>query len=564
MRRSNVTRRSFVIATVLGTVLALLVTTLAAPVAVAQTSDDKKPKIADGKRFRTERLSTLTKAERRDVRAGLAAGTNVYLSTSTALYLMDTTSGALTYVGPYDHTGMFDIALMPDGSMYGVAGNGSWFVEINPSDASTRYIDNTGWTINGLTATPGGVMYGSGFDRIYSIDVASGKASPVMRTGGLQSAGDLAGGPPRTLFFASDVLAKVNLNTSTATAIGTQEIDCLYGLADTAAGLFGATCDGRVLRINRTTGEVVGLVDDGGPSWYGMAALPWDGSEESKLTCTPGAANATNRIKWGTRVDCTFKPGTGEKFRKWVHPSFVGASTRSGARFTARQGGRASISAVYLDASGTEQRRTIDYAIKVIRPTMALPFRATTKASRWKYSGGPHCDWSIGTGVCKPGNTPTAGHVRYAIDLVPPKQSESACAASKKPARAVAAGTVKIGKDNGKFTVQINHGGGFGTGYYHLKNILVKKGDRVVKGQALGYPGCAGTDTTHLHFYVCHQPMSGGCKPWSKEATSIPIKGTVLGGWRIGELPGNYDGTLKMGTRVLTAKAVGGPKIPLK
>jgi hypothetical protein len=473
---------------------------------------------------------------------------------------MDMDTGTRTYVGDYDHDDMFDIALAVDGSMYGVADGGYAFVSIDPFTAHTTYIGDTDG-LNGLAATARGIIYGSGFDRIYTIDTRTGQATLVGRTGGLDSAGDLAGGPPRPLYFASDGLARVNPATGSATAIGTSDIDCLYGLADTPAGLFGATCWGEVLRINRTSG-VPTLIDDTGPSWLGMAARPWDGSTESKLSCRPGAADAITRIAYGTKVDCSFKPGSKATFKKWVAPHFVGASTKTGARFTARQGGAGSITAVYLDASGTRKTKTIDYAVTIKRPRLALPFQAVSTSVSWKYSGGPHCDWNTTTGVCAPGATAPAGRARYAIDLVPPKESK--CAVSSKPARSVAAGTVKKGKGDGSITVQIDHGGGLGTGYYHLKGILVKKGDRVVKGQALGYPACAGTDSTHLHFYVCNQPITGYCKADAKAETSIAIKGTVLGGWRVKALAGNYDGTLTKDSVVLTASDTSAPKIPVQ
>ena len=160
------------------------------------------------------------------------------------------------------------------------------------------------------------------------------------------------------------------------------------------------------------------------------------------------------------------------------------------------------------------------------------------------------------------GDDAPADRVRYAIDLVPPKRSK--CAVSDAPARAVAAGKVAKGKGEGSITVQVDHGGGFGTGYYHLTNILVKKGDAVTKGQALGYPACVGTDGTHLHFYVCYQPLSGFCEADAKDETSARITGTVLGGWRVGELDGNYNGTLKKdGEKPLEANEAG-PLIPVR
>jgi murein DD-endopeptidase MepM/ murein hydrolase activator NlpD len=52
-------------------------------------------------------------------------------------------------------------------------------------------------------------------------------------------------------------------------------------------------------------------------------------------------------------------------------------------------------------------------------------------------------------------------------------------------------------------TVEINHGNGYTTRYGHCKSILVRVGDRVVKGQEVALVGTTGRSTgPHLHFEV--------------------------------------------------------------
>lgn len=52
-------------------------------------------------------------------------------------------------------------------------------------------------------------------------------------------------------------------------------------------------------------------------------------------------------------------------------------------------------------------------------------------------------------------------------------------------------------------TVKIDHGGGIHTYYYHMSDIYVKAGDRVLQGNSIGYMGNTGNSTgTHLHFVL--------------------------------------------------------------
>ncbi len=71
------------------------------------------------------------------------------------------------------------------------------------------------------------------------------------------------------------------------------------------------------------------------------------------------------------------------------------------------------------------------------------------------------------------------------------------------PIHAVTDGTVTIAGRHGGFGnyVKLDHGQGLGTGYGHMSRIAVRSGQRVTRGQVIGYIGSTGLSTgPHLHY----------------------------------------------------------------
>ncbi len=71
------------------------------------------------------------------------------------------------------------------------------------------------------------------------------------------------------------------------------------------------------------------------------------------------------------------------------------------------------------------------------------------------------------------------------------------------PIYAVTDGTVQFAGRNGGHGnfVKLAHGGGLGTGYAHMSKIAVRSGQRVRRGQVIGYVGSTGLSTgPHLHY----------------------------------------------------------------
>jgi hypothetical protein len=143
-------------------------------------------------------------------------------------------------------------------------------------------------------------------------------------------------------------------------------------------------------------------------------------------------------------------------------------------------------------------------------PTITLPWEG---GAVWRYMNGPHT---------------FSGTVDDALDFQPPDSAGQTCESFTSAFWAVAAA-------DGRATVmanavEIDHGNGFRTGYYHLADKQVKSGEEVKSGQKLGRPGCcpdggAGVDCwasePHLHFYTSGP---GGRRP---------IAGQHIGGWLV-------------------------------
>ncbi len=78
-------------------------------------------------------------------------------------------------------------------------------------------------------------------------------------------------------------------------------------------------------------------------------------------------------------------------------------------------------------------------------------------------------------------------------------------ARSGTPVMSSANGVITMAKKNGSMglTIEVNHGNGFKTKYAHLSKILVKRGQRIKRGEIIGLVGNSGRSTgPHLHYEV--------------------------------------------------------------
>ena len=88
------------------------------------------------------------------------------------------------------------------------------------------------------------------------------------------------------------------------------------------------------------------------------------------------------------------------------------------------------------------------------------------------------------------------------------------------PIKALSRGVVtysgqKQGREGYGLIIEINHGNGFATRYAHLRQVLVKVGERVEKGQAVALVGSSGRSTgPHLHFEVLRDGRTVNPRPF--------------------------------------------------
>jgi len=148
-------------------------------------------------------------------------------------------------------------------------------------------------------------------------------------------------------------------------------------------------------------------------------------------------------------------------------------------------------------------------------PKFSLPW---STGIAWRLTGGPHSN----TGRGRPWSS---------LDFAGPVRGVSY------PVRAVAGGIVVRPCAN---WVQIRHGNGWETSYYHLAHIRVSAGQYVPRGTVLGYTsmqaGCGGSATgAHVHFSIKHN------------GSYVNIRGFVFGGWTVHEGSTQYVGCLVHG-----------------
>lgn len=204
---------------------------------------------------------------------GLAANANaVFIGDGSGnLFELDVDTNVSSLIGNGGVT-MFDIAMDPISQMlYGVSGGGTLY-SIDKSDGSISSIGSTGSSINGLTFSSSGTLYGSGGSNLYTINTLSGLSSLVGNTG-YSSSGDLAFDDMGTLYMSAsgggtDRLIELDALTGAGSLIGNIGFSSVYGLNYSDSTLFGFTAGQQTISIDVSTG-LGSLLTSNGINTYG-------------------------------------------------------------------------------------------------------------------------------------------------------------------------------------------------------------------------------------------------------------------------------------------------------
>jgi hypothetical protein len=207
--------------------------------------------------------------------AALGCADFAYANTPSALFEVALPAGTLRRISALGT--LFDIALHPNGVLYGTIDNVLYTVD-RASGALVQVKTLLDAGFNALDAAPDGTLYGGALDEVRTIDPATGATTVAARLpAGEVSSGDLAF-VEGNLFIttkgggaAFDRLVAVDVGSQSARVVGPVGFACVFGLAEFGATLYGFTCEGRVLKIDTRTGAAIELARTS-ETFYGASA----------------------------------------------------------------------------------------------------------------------------------------------------------------------------------------------------------------------------------------------------------------------------------------------------
>jgi DNA-binding beta-propeller fold protein YncE len=208
----------------------------------------------------------------------MAQGTFYVVTSDSRLGTVNISTGAYSNIGNLG-TQLTDIAVAPDGSLYGVSFDDLY--SINAVTGAASLIGNTGQRgINALVFQNNTLYAASNFNTgLYGLSLTTGAATFIGDTG-FDSAGDLAFDNRGDLYLSSTTnqLIRINAATGAGIAVGNFGVGNgdMFGLAFQPSGLtlYGYSAQSnRIVTIDRATGTVTAVAINQGPQYFGTAFL---------------------------------------------------------------------------------------------------------------------------------------------------------------------------------------------------------------------------------------------------------------------------------------------------
>jgi LasA protease len=202
----------------------------------------------------------------------------------------------------------------------------------------------------------------------------------------------------------------------------------------------------------------------------------------------------------------------------------------------ARATGPDGLAKVYRNLFGDPWAKNVDVPnipVSLQQPDLGLPFKA---GEIWSLTGGPHAGW--GTAELRPWS---------ALDFAPPVKG---CDPSNNPVVAMADGTV-VRSETGVVMEDLDGDGDERTGwnilYLHIATLgRARVGQKLKRGDPLGYPSCEGGEATGTHVHVARK-FNG---EWIPADSVNPFD---LEGWIAHNGNAAYQGSLTRGSQTVIA-----------
>lgn len=257
------------------------------------------------------------------------------------------------------------------------------------------------------------------------------------------------------------------------------------------------------------------------------------------------AANTLNnsfyRARQGKLLSLDFADGRQMRFDPWLNAASVALqylfntlADEPAFQFHISQEGFArTYSNLFGDPWSTSQPHIPG---SLVQPEFSLPF---PKGDLWALTGGPHSPWGD--------DEPLA-----ALDFAPPAVA-TGCQESESMAVAMAPGVV-VRSEIGQVMLDLDGDGDERTGwnifYLHLSGVRPAIGTQLAAGDLLGHPSCEGGRATGTHVHIARK-YNG---EWILAEGVLAFR---MDGWVAYNGSEPYQGSLKRGTRVVTANASG-------